>query len=112
MARKRPTTQQAAILDDVVRNPDDDGPRLVYADWLEDNGQPQRAEIIRVQCAAEGDEAARLLRQVRERELLVGHWHEWMQELPAWARTKDRGRRTPRGSPTWASPATGSAATG
>jgi uncharacterized protein (TIGR02996 family) len=25
--------------------------RLVYADWLEENGDPQRAEFIRVQCA-------------------------------------------------------------
>src|SRR5947209_10402598 len=32
-------------------DPDADGPRLVYADWLEDQGHAARAEFIRVQCA-------------------------------------------------------------
>jgi uncharacterized protein (TIGR02996 family) len=34
----------------IVENLDDDGPRLVYADWLDDHGDPERAEFIRVQC--------------------------------------------------------------
>ncbi|HKA08337.1 MAG TPA: TIGR02996 domain-containing protein [Gemmataceae bacterium] len=29
--------------------PDDDAPRLVFADWLEENGQSERAELIRIQ---------------------------------------------------------------
>src|SRR5262249_25005431 len=29
--------------------PDDDDTRLVYADWLDDHGQPEYAELIRVQ---------------------------------------------------------------
>ena len=36
-----------AILD----SPEDDAPRLIYADWLDEHGQPERAEFIRVQCA-------------------------------------------------------------
>ncbi len=43
----------------------DDGPRLRYADWLDENGQPERAEFIRLQCAAAG--------LVRERKRLVGN---------------------------------------
>lgn len=39
-----------AFLADILEHPDDDTPRLVYADWLEDHGEPQRAEFIRVQC--------------------------------------------------------------
>src|SRR5690242_5801815 len=35
----------------ILANPDDDAPRLVYADWLDEHGQPERAEFIRVQCA-------------------------------------------------------------
>jgi uncharacterized protein (TIGR02996 family) len=31
----------------------DDTPRLIYADWLEDHGQPELAEFIRVQCVRE-----------------------------------------------------------
>src|SRR4029078_6739128 len=30
--------------------PDDDAPRLVYADWLEERGDP-RGTFVRVQCA-------------------------------------------------------------
>jgi uncharacterized protein (TIGR02996 family) len=30
--------------------PEDDCPRLVYADWLEEHGQSERSEFIRVQC--------------------------------------------------------------
>ncbi len=33
--------------------PDDDAPRLVYADFLEENGEDERAEFIRVQCEIE-----------------------------------------------------------
>jgi uncharacterized protein (TIGR02996 family) len=46
----RPVTHEDAFLADIVENPDDDGVRLIYADWLEDHGQPERAEFIRVQC--------------------------------------------------------------
>jgi uncharacterized protein (TIGR02996 family) len=34
----------------VIKHPDDDGPRLVYADRLDELGQAARAEFIRVQC--------------------------------------------------------------
>src|SRR5262249_1690047 len=40
-----------AILADIIANPEDDTPRLVYADWLEENGKETRAEFIRVQLA-------------------------------------------------------------
>src|SRR4051812_31298952 len=43
---------EAAFLHDICQNPDDDAPRLVYADWLDDHGGaggPDRAEFIRVQ---------------------------------------------------------------
>ena len=35
----------------IFADPDADGPRLVYADWLAEQGQSARAEFIRVQCA-------------------------------------------------------------
>lgn len=41
---------QDAFLADIIEHPDDDTPRLIYADWLEDHDQPERAEFIRVQC--------------------------------------------------------------
>lgn len=44
-------TDGEALLAAIIANPDDDTPRLVYADWLEENGQGERAEFIRVQIA-------------------------------------------------------------
>ena len=43
-------TDHAAFLRSIIAHADDDLPRLVYADWLEENGQADRAEFIRVQC--------------------------------------------------------------
>ena len=34
----------------ILESPDDDSPRLVWADWLEENGEPDRAEFVRLQC--------------------------------------------------------------
>ena len=41
---------EAAFLDRVCAAPDDDGPRLIFADWLDERGNP-RGEFIRIQCA-------------------------------------------------------------
>lgn len=40
----------AAFLQAIRDNPADDTPRLVYADWLDEHGEAERAEFIRVQC--------------------------------------------------------------
>jgi uncharacterized protein (TIGR02996 family) len=39
-----------ALVQSIFDNPDTDAPRRVYADWLEEHGQEERAEFIRVQC--------------------------------------------------------------
>jgi uncharacterized protein (TIGR02996 family) len=43
-------TEKDAFLADILEHPDDDAPRLVYADWLDDHGDADRAEFIRAQC--------------------------------------------------------------
>jgi uncharacterized protein (TIGR02996 family) len=59
------------LLADVLAHPDDDAPRLVYADALTQAGDP-RGELIAVQCAiAGGDHRPELAR--REIELLRDH---------------------------------------
>lgn len=45
------TDDERAMLRTICIFPDDDTPRLVYADYLEERGEPERAEFIRVQCA-------------------------------------------------------------
>lgn len=42
-------TDHPGFLADILDRPDDDTPRLIYADWLEDRGQSERAEFILVQ---------------------------------------------------------------
>jgi uncharacterized protein (TIGR02996 family) len=42
--------QQRTFLGAINDEPDDDTPRLVYADWLEERGDPARAQFIRIQC--------------------------------------------------------------
>lgn len=73
------------LVEHILQNPDDDTPRLVYSDWLEEHGQGPRAELIRVQV-----ERAQLPTwdreqvplQVRESALLLKHAERWKAELP------------------------------
>jgi uncharacterized protein (TIGR02996 family) len=44
-------TDREALLRAVMAAPADDAPRLVLADWLDEHGEPDPAEFIRVQCA-------------------------------------------------------------
>src|SRR5262249_22464510 len=48
--------EAAALLRAIIANPDDDTPRLVYADWLQEHDDPERAEYIRVQCQIANEE--------------------------------------------------------
>lgn len=71
----------AAFLAAIADRPDDDLPRLVYADWLDENGQPERAEFIRVQVemAKLPPSDPRLVTlKARERFLLREHKEEWL----------------------------------
>lgn len=43
------------LLDYCKENPADDTSRLILADWLEENGQPQRAEYVRLQLLSKGN---------------------------------------------------------
>jgi uncharacterized protein (TIGR02996 family) len=40
-------SEKAALLRAIVGSPNEDTPRLVYADWLDENGDSDRAEFIR-----------------------------------------------------------------
>jgi uncharacterized protein (TIGR02996 family) len=77
-------TPEDAFLQTIRENPDDDTPRLVYADWLDEKGQPERAEFIRVQCEAAtlalGDPRRQRL-ETRGRKLLGRHAAAWLGRL-------------------------------
>src|SRR5262245_45881025 len=76
----------------MMADPEDDAPRLVYADWLEEHGGPAdaaRARFIRSQCRRarldpDSPEANRLFAQ--EQQLLGQHAGAWRRGLPAFTR--------------------------
>jgi uncharacterized protein (TIGR02996 family) len=72
----------------VLDNPDEDTPRLMYADWLEEHDDPARAEFVRVQCRL----ADRMRREAvpttdpdvkREFQLKTQLGERWLAEMPA-----------------------------
>jgi uncharacterized protein (TIGR02996 family) len=73
-----------AFLSDIIANPDDDTPRLVYADWLDENGDPERARFIRVQCrlAAMGQyDPERDELEDEQAALLATNGKKWLKPL-------------------------------
>lgn len=98
-------SERAAFVRAICAEPACDTARLVYADWLDEHGELERAEFVRVQvelarlpdpcprceCAnlrtaaiqtrgAEQRELCAL--HARERELLQPNWALWMPEVP------------------------------
>src|SRR5262245_45981693 len=67
--------EHPGLLQAVIEAPDDDVPRLIYADWLEDHGETERAEFIRMQCWPDP-------RQVGRVGALLGmHQARWLAPL-------------------------------
>lgn len=63
-----------AFLAAIVRRPDDDVPRLIFADYLDERGEPERAEFIRLQCAAARGEPASNGRIAELRDRFQDEW--------------------------------------
>ncbi len=54
-------TEDEAFVAAILGAPGDDGPRLVYADWLEEHGEPARAAALRLDCAWRPDPSPAVL---------------------------------------------------
>lgn len=71
----------------ILAEPDDDSPRLIFADWLEEQGDLLQAAFIRAQCAL-----ARLTPNTAEFKEALNHEVEqrikyspiWGKSLPEW----------------------------
>jgi uncharacterized protein (TIGR02996 family) len=70
-------TDGDALYRAILDNPDDDAPRLVWADWLDEHGDPDRAAFIRLQC--------------EWTRLVPGH-PRYSRLLAAWRALEDRHR--------------------
>ena len=120
-------THDDAFLQAILESPDDHTPRLVYADWLDKHGDPDRAEFIRLQVALAAlppDDLRQQQMGDRERMLLAGHgrtgrvrslcgrilrpcrcrFREWARFPPSTKRKPHVGHhlwKTGEGSPAW-----------
>ena len=76
-----PAPAHEPFLRAICEAPDDDAPRLVFADWLDENGDTERAEFIRqhVQLARQ-PEVADLDRRCAE--LFQANGRRWIADLP------------------------------
>ena len=85
-------SEEDALLAAIYANHDDDTPRLVYADWLDEHDQPERAEFIRVQIelASQEDQRSAEFSRLwnRQDELLKAHEKEWTAHLGSFDREK------------------------
>jgi uncharacterized protein (TIGR02996 family) len=75
------------LLAAVVDHPDDDVPRLAYADFLEETGcDLARAQFIRLDVEAGRyalDHPQRAVADRAARPLYLDNWNRWVRELPA-----------------------------
>lgn len=69
--------EYVALLAAVRATPDDDLPRLVLADWLEERGEWERAEFVRVQCELGRGADWRLQLGCKSGELLTRCGDRW-----------------------------------
>lgn len=53
-------TDETALLAGIWSSPNDDLPRLTYADWLDEHNLPDRAEFIRLSCELAGTDRTSL----------------------------------------------------
>jgi uncharacterized protein (TIGR02996 family) len=86
-------TDERAFLDAICAQPDDDTARLVYADWLAENGQADRGEFIRADIEfartppnTETDERRRRVLLERRTELLKKHKTAWLAPFVPFAK--------------------------
>lgn len=71
---------RAKLLSDVLANPDDDGPRLVFADWLTQNGDV-RGELIVTQIQLEHATGAARMKLVNRSSDLLYRQGTWLSEI-------------------------------
>ena len=78
-----PMPDRESFVAAIAAAPEDDLPRLVFADWLDEHGEPERAEFIRAQCvwmsSQDYDEREKL--GSRAAELVRENWQHWFGPL-------------------------------
>jgi uncharacterized protein (TIGR02996 family) len=96
-------TDEEAFWHAIRAQPDDDGPRLIYADWLDEYLEPERAELVRLQCHLDRQprlDVPELEPQLdRECDLLHATELHWRKILGSVAENRGWGPHLVRGVP-------------
>lgn len=77
-------TQDDCFRQEIIANPSDDTPRLIYADWLEEQDRQPYAEFIRIQCQLarmEESDPNRTSLSLRAAALLQQHREQFLGAL-------------------------------
>src|SRR5690349_11596149 len=80
------SAEETALIRAIRETPDDDLPRLALADWLDENGVPERAEFLRAQvelARLPHDDPRRPALEDREHDLLAENEEHWLGDLAA-----------------------------
>ncbi len=97
------SVERTALLQAIIANPDDDTPRLIYADHLEEHGNESdqaRANFIRWEIEAESlsrDDPYRHELESETAKLFNRFGQVWNEELPDWRSWYDTSVRYRRG---------------
>lgn len=74
--------EERTLVDAIRAQPEDDAPRLAYAAWLQERGDPRgdfmHTQVRWHQARVAGDYAAMVQHAARERELLRQHQAAWL----------------------------------
>lgn len=86
-------TEHDALLASILAQPEEDAPRLVYADWLEENGDAERGEFVRIEVelartppGTDEAERRRLTLHNRRTQLLKKRSQDWLRPFLPHAR--------------------------
>lgn len=91
-AAKEELKEQEPFLAEIRENPDDLAAYAVFADWLEEQGNP-RGEFMNIQLQLEDEKLrapARKKLQEQEKTLLKKHQEEWLGDLAPFLLKKNR----------------------
>jgi uncharacterized protein (TIGR02996 family) len=90
-----PESVGEALVQEIFASPTDEAPRLIYADWLQEQGGPReqdRGEFIHLQCQLHhlpGDAPGRAELLAREKKIWKKYRSKWLAPVPPKLRRQD-----------------------
>lgn len=81
--------EKRALLAAIAAHPDEDTPRLAFADWCDEHNEPDRANFIRLQFEAEKhheNAPARVDLEDQAMSVLEANHPQWLADEPGWTR--------------------------